>query len=1015
MSETNSRFPKEHLQYHVTSNIIAASAGTGKTYQLASRYIALLVLGVKPEEIIALTFTRKAAGEFRNRILHALAEGACNKCNEKTGRNELTVRVWDVLSGYSVKSQEYGDWEVIPASNPVALLPVTEALVRFAASLKQYPEELYNESASLQAYYKIPPVNAATFARLLREMVIVLSRLRLTTIDSFFTSLVTTNSMELGMNSAAPLDPADEPRVQAAAIRDYLDAQGAEEHSRDEFLRMFHCLTQGVGNRTLSRIASELKSFLKLYHELPKTSRWGDATAFGDTTQLNVASDAELEEYQSTARLLRELTNAHSDLIPGKTEAKQLLEFAKGALALGQKARKWINILNPDFPCLPELLALMEAFESESSMTAQLETMAEQAAKAPALYEWTKAATNGLDEVIKKLRAGKKWNHTKNSLALKSAIDALQAQEACSDIMRDFKRCANTLKNLAVPSRLRLIADRTAALHTLLKGYSDCYNQRMRAEGRLSFADVARMAKELMLMDKADPNLLRHHVAYRMGGELHHWMLDEFQDTSEDQFSTLSPLLKPIAEDAFRNTENFTDEKWQANMPADLRSNLTSASHHVAGESIFVVGDVKQSIYGFRTGKTEVFERLRTEDIWKDALRPSELKLSFRSSPIIMGKRGFINSLFKALHRVECPSDEVTTCDNATPVTHLESFNVHDAAQDKAGYVEITAVAPPGDDNSDDEATTKTRIYDEIVHVLHQLTDAESRPLHGMSIAILVRSNPEADDIMAYLGNAMPELPRLLVKDTLIATASPLGEILLYFFRWLLHPSDAAALNVVRASFLGRLVKGRAEQAHASWLQELQTNGYAGTLAALLAGLNARDRAANAHTIRQWQNSALTFDANGATLSDWCNHMKNLSIQGVNTAGAVQIMTMHKSKGLEFDAVILPYSGTKAIDETKNLTHFLANDGSSLLLPPGSSKEWPDISPAFVRLRDEWQMNQRKEAYNLLYVAATRARHANYIICHGAKLLKDDGSALAAARSMGGLIRLAAAELLLRQ
>ena len=73
MPETN----QNALIYHTTSSLISASAGTGKTYQLASRYIALLMLGVAPEKIIALTFTKKAAGEFRSRILHALAEGAC--------------------------------------------------------------------------------------------------------------------------------------------------------------------------------------------------------------------------------------------------------------------------------------------------------------------------------------------------------------------------------------------------------------------------------------------------------------------------------------------------------------------------------------------------------------------------------------------------------------------------------------------------------------------------------------------------------------------------------------------------------------------------------------------------------------------------------------------------------------------------------------------------------------------------------------------------------------------------
>ncbi|MBR2692701.1 MAG: UvrD-helicase domain-containing protein [Thermoguttaceae bacterium] len=67
--------------------IIRASAGTGKTYRLTNRYIRLLVEGVKPEEILAVTFTRKAAGEIFNRVLKRLAEAAGDslKCRELSG------------------------------------------------------------------------------------------------------------------------------------------------------------------------------------------------------------------------------------------------------------------------------------------------------------------------------------------------------------------------------------------------------------------------------------------------------------------------------------------------------------------------------------------------------------------------------------------------------------------------------------------------------------------------------------------------------------------------------------------------------------------------------------------------------------------------------------------------------------------------------------------------------------------------------------------------------------------
>ena len=60
----------------IPNTMIRASAGSGKTYQLTNRFIRLLLNGQAPERIIALTFTRKAAGEFFESILTKLAEAA---------------------------------------------------------------------------------------------------------------------------------------------------------------------------------------------------------------------------------------------------------------------------------------------------------------------------------------------------------------------------------------------------------------------------------------------------------------------------------------------------------------------------------------------------------------------------------------------------------------------------------------------------------------------------------------------------------------------------------------------------------------------------------------------------------------------------------------------------------------------------------------------------------------------------------------------------------------------------
>ena len=69
--------------------MILASAGSGKTYALTNRYVQLLAHGAKPERIAALTFTRKAAGEFFDEILKKLADAAGDEGRAKKLATEI--------------------------------------------------------------------------------------------------------------------------------------------------------------------------------------------------------------------------------------------------------------------------------------------------------------------------------------------------------------------------------------------------------------------------------------------------------------------------------------------------------------------------------------------------------------------------------------------------------------------------------------------------------------------------------------------------------------------------------------------------------------------------------------------------------------------------------------------------------------------------------------------------------------------------------------------------------------
>ena len=71
--------------------LILASAGSGKTFQLGNRVIGLVAKGVAPEKIVALTFTRKAAGEFADSVLTKLADAASDTTVADTLRRDLAL------------------------------------------------------------------------------------------------------------------------------------------------------------------------------------------------------------------------------------------------------------------------------------------------------------------------------------------------------------------------------------------------------------------------------------------------------------------------------------------------------------------------------------------------------------------------------------------------------------------------------------------------------------------------------------------------------------------------------------------------------------------------------------------------------------------------------------------------------------------------------------------------------------------------------------------------------------
>ncbi len=149
------------------------------------------------------------------------------------------------------------------------------------------------------------------------------------------------------------------------------------------------------------------------------------------------------------------------------------------------------------------------------------------------------------------------------------------------------------------------LAQQTAATYELLDAFHHVY-QRLKHNARgLRFEDVTRSLDGSERVDRLD----QQH--FRLDVQLNHLLLDEFQDTSLVQWRVLRPLARHV---------NHLDLEPSASPPTDQRS-------------FFCVGDVKQAIYGWRGGKSELFDAL-VEQL--PGLDQHPLSKSYRSSqPVI--------------------------------------------------------------------------------------------------------------------------------------------------------------------------------------------------------------------------------------------------------------------------------------------------------------------------------------------------------------------------------------------
>src|SRR5687767_5187196 len=169
--------------------MILASAGSGKTYALTNRFVALLAAGAAPERIVALTFTRKAAGEFFDEILNKLGRAA--------------------------------------------------------------REDVFAEQ--LAGAIGAPFLRPADFRKMLRAVVDAMPRLRLGTLDGFFARIARAFPLELGLTGDFELLEENTARFERRRVLERMFARAGEiSAAQHDFIEAFKRATFGTEEKRLS-------------------------------------------------------------------------------------------------------------------------------------------------------------------------------------------------------------------------------------------------------------------------------------------------------------------------------------------------------------------------------------------------------------------------------------------------------------------------------------------------------------------------------------------------------------------------------------------------------------------------------------------------------------------------------------------------------------------------------------------------------------------------------------------
>jgi ATP-dependent exoDNAse (exonuclease V) beta subunit len=520
----------------------------------------------------------------------------------------------------------------------------------------------------------------------------------------------------------------------------------------------------------------------------------------------------------------------------------------------------------------------------------------------------------------------------------------LDNEEVASQLLKKlFIYFEEIEKNLIDRHILNAFLDSLVPL-SLLNQISLISKKIMDKNGELLISDFNKIISE-EIKNQPSP-----YIFEKTGTRFSHYLIDEFQDTSLLQWANLIPLVS-------HSIESYENE--------------------VNGGSLLLVGDLKQSLYRWRGADPNIFFSLiNNQNPFTIEQQNQTLKKNYRSSDNIIN---FNNDFFKHV------SEKLIYKENQIL---YESSVKQDLNNNKGGYVSINFI----------ENKNKKELYESyLINTLKVIDDCRERGFRYFDQAILVRNKNQQKLIADFL--TLRGIP-VISAEALLISSSPKVKLLVELIRLRHTPNDLKSRGIVLKQmipdeesvdtfeFFNKLLNQSIESFFKSLFgisfKKFLKLSVSSALVNVQRKMNWED---NVHI--QFLNDELfeffsNNDKNEIQFLDyWENNQDKLNIVTSGSTDAIQILTVHKSKGLEFPVIIYPFADSESHKSyNKKVWMPFKNNGQTTdFLIPFNNLIQKELSTG-LELYNKVRKEEELDNLNVLYVALTRAASELYVIAN---------------------------------